>query len=412
MDVILMRLLFLQPQPCIRALKLAKGLKGALGEDVSLVFGYLDRTLTELYGYGDEFFDYFVKLNRDYPEKGISELAQRYRPHLIHSHNAPDFLTVSAINTVDDIPIIHDTHDALTMRRMGYYAGDTEERIQGYAEEERIANEESDGRLYVTEGVGDYIRKRYTVDPEFELVFRNYVSEDMMPRYLTDKLSDKDGEIHIVYAGTITSQIEGHHYDLRGIFRKIAEQGFHVHIYAAREDEAYSLLAEEEDLIHYHGHFPRKALMHDELKKYDFGWAGFNDVMNKEHLDVCLPNKAIEYIACGLPILTLPHKTLSEFVEEHGVGLVINSFEDMKEQLSESNEIKEILLKKRYEFTIENNINKLIQFYTDLIAQHPIDLIHDAPSRLSLFSAYAETLYGEPIRQKIGSDEKSEPIRR
>ena len=369
MDVILMRLLFLQPQPCIRALKLAKGLKGALGEDVSLVFGYLDRTLTDLYGYGDEFFDEFVKLSREDPEKGISELAERYKPDIIHSHNAPDFLTVSAINAVDNIPIIHDTHDVLTMRKMGYYVGDDEDRIQEYAEEEKIANEESDGRLYVTEGVGDYIRKRYTVN-ESDLVFRNYVSEDMMPWDLTDKLSDKDGAIHIVYAGTITSQIEGHHYDLRGIFREIAEQGFHIHIYAAREDEAYSLLAEEEDLVHYHGHFDRKVLMHDELQKYDFGWAGFNDVMNKQHLDVALPNKAIEYIACGLPVLTLPHKTLSMFVEEHKVGLVINSFDVMKEQLFESNEMKETVIKKRYEFTIENNINQLIQFYTNQIAQY------------------------------------------
>jgi len=380
-----MRLLFLQPQPCIRALKLAKGLKGALGEDVSLVFGYLDRTLTELYGYGDEFFDEFVKLGN--PEKSISELVQRYKPDIIHSHNAPDFLTVSAINAVDDIPVIHDTHDALTMRKMGYYAGDDAARIQEYTDEEKIANEESDGRLYVTEGVGDYIRKRYSVD-DSELVFRNYVSEDMIPWDLTDKLSDKDGEIHIVYAGTITSQMEGHHYDLREIFRKIAEQGFHIHIYAASEDEAYSLLAEEEDLIHYHGHFDRKTLMHDELQKYDFGWAGFNDVMNKEHLDVALPNKAIEYIACGLPVLTLPHKTLSEFVEEHKVGFVINSFDDMKEQLFESNEIKEIVLRKRYEFTIENNIDQLIQFYTNLIAQHPIDFIRDASPRLPLFRAH------------------------
>jgi len=352
-------------------------LKGTLGEDVSLVFGYLDKTLTELYGYGDEFFDKFVKLSREDPEKGISELAQRYKPHIIHSHNAPDFLTISAIDMVHDTPVIHDTHDALTMRKMGYYLGDDEDRIQQYAEEEKIANEESDGRLYVTEGVGEYIRKRYAVNPRPDLVFRNYVSEDMMPQHLTDKLSDKDGEIHIVYAGTITSQIEGHHYDLREIFKEIAEQGFHIHIYATREDEAYSLLAEKENLIHYHGHFPRRTLMHDELKKYDFGWAGFNDAMNKEHLDVCLPNKAIEYIACGLPVLTLPHKTLSMFVEKHKVGLVINSFDDMRGQFSESHELKENVLKERYEFTIEGNINRLIQFYTNLVAQHPIEFIRD-----------------------------------
>jgi len=69
--------------------------------------------------------------------------------------------------------------------------------------------------------------------------------------------------------------------------------------------------------------------------------------------------------------LTLPHKTLSEFVEEHKVGLVINNFDDMKERLWESKGMTEYLTKKRYEFTIENNINKLIQFYTNLIDQYP-----------------------------------------
>ena len=367
MDVILMRVLFLQPQPCIRALKLAKGLRWAMGEEVSIVFGYLDRTLTELYGYGDELFDEFVMLSREDPQKSISELVEGYKPHIIHSHNAPDFLTVSAINAVDDTPVIHDTHDALTMRKMGYYAGDDAERIKEYAEEEKIANEQSDGRIYVTEGVRDYVRKLYSVDHEVDLVFHNYVSEDLIPPELTEKLSDKDGEIHIVYAGTITSQIEGHHYDLRGIFGEIAKHGFHIHIYAAREDEAYLKLADENNFIHYHGHLDQRVLMKG-LKKYDFGWAGFNDVNNKEHLDVALPNKALEYIACGLPVLTLPHKTLSEFVEEHQVGLVINSF-DMKEKLAESEEIRENVIKKRYEFTIESNINQLIQFYTNLIAR-------------------------------------------
>jgi hypothetical protein len=63
--------------------------------------------------------------------------------------------------------------------------------------------------------------------------------------------------------------------------------------------------------------------------------------------------------------------TARAFVEEHKVGLVINSFDDMKEQLFTSNEIKETVIKKRYEFTIENNINQLIQFYTNQIAQYP-----------------------------------------
>jgi len=363
-----MRILFLQPQPCIRALKYAKGLRGALGKEVLMVFGYLKRTLTEFYGCGDELFDEFIKLDKGNLERDISRLVERYRPDIIHSHNAPDYLTVSAINSVEDTPVIHDTHDPITLRKTGYYEGDDEEKILEYSRQEKTANERSDGRIYVTEGVRDYIQQRYKVDPGRSLVFHNYVSEAMLPRQLTRKLSEEDGQTHIVYIGTITSRIEGHHYDLREIFREIAQRGLHIHIYAAREDDAYETLAEEDSFIHYHGHLDQELLL-PEIAKYDFGWSGFNTAKNREHLDVVLPHKAIEYIACGLPVLTLPHKTLKRFVEEHQVGLAFDDLDEMKEKLKGGGylRIRENVLKSRFKFTIESTIGELVGFYRKLI---------------------------------------------
>ena len=106
--------MFLQPQPCIRALKLARGLKKAQGKKISIVFGYLDKRLTEFYGFGDEYFDEVIRLDREDLEGSVSQLVEEYDPHIIHSHNAPDFLTVSALNAVDGTPVIHDVHDSLT----------------------------------------------------------------------------------------------------------------------------------------------------------------------------------------------------------------------------------------------------------------------------------------------------------
>ena len=51
-----MRVLCLQRQPCIRALKYAVGLRSAL-PDLTLGFAYQGLTLTEWYGTGDELFD-------------------------------------------------------------------------------------------------------------------------------------------------------------------------------------------------------------------------------------------------------------------------------------------------------------------------------------------------------------------
>jgi len=133
----------------------------------------------------------------------------------------------------------------------------------------------------------------------------------------------------------------------------------------SREDDGYRLLADESRFIHYHGNWDQRVLL-QELTKYDFGWAGFNDARNRVHLDVVLPNKAYEYIACGLPILTFPHKALSEFVEEQRVGLVVEDF-DIRERLESSHALHENVYRKRYDFTIEKNIDSLVEFYRDII---------------------------------------------
>ncbi len=43
-----------------------------------------------------------------------------YDIDLIHSHNAPDFLTESTIKSAGSIPIIHDNHDVLSLRKTRY----------------------------------------------------------------------------------------------------------------------------------------------------------------------------------------------------------------------------------------------------------------------------------------------------
>lgn len=356
-----MRVLFIEPQPCIRALKLAYGLKWLWGKEVSLVFGYQEKTLTDFYGYGDEYFNEFVLIDKENPDKSIQELVKRFKPDLIHSHNAPDFLTVAAIHSIQDTPIIHDTHDALTMRKTPYSQRDDAERVNQYAIEEQIANEDSNGRIFITKGVQNYLKDQYTFDGEPQIIFNNYVPQKIIPRNSYKKLSNIDGETHIAYAGTITSQVEGHHYGLRGIFKEIADHKNHIHIYASRPDAEYGRLAQGDEYIHYHGHLDQKTLL-KELTRYDYGWAGFNDAKNKLHLDVCLSNKTFEYIACGLPVLSYPHKTLKEFIERHNVGFILNSF-NLEDKLEEEEAVRENVDKHKYTFTVEKNIKRLGQFY-------------------------------------------------
>ena len=52
-----LRVLFLEPQLCIRALKYAIALKHELGKNVSLWLGHVGHALSELYGFCEEYFD-------------------------------------------------------------------------------------------------------------------------------------------------------------------------------------------------------------------------------------------------------------------------------------------------------------------------------------------------------------------
>jgi len=167
--------------------------------------------LTELYGYGDKYFEKFIKLDMNYLKAGIKKIVDRYHIDLIHSQNAPDFLTVSAIRAVKDVPIIHDNQDAISLRKTPYYPGaDMDEQLK----DEQIANECCDARIHVTDELKAYVQKKY--GRKRDVVFYNYVSESLMPSFFKEKLSDKDGEVHIVYEGTLAS-FQGDHYDLRGI---------------------------------------------------------------------------------------------------------------------------------------------------------------------------------------------------
>ena len=360
-----MNVLFLRPQPGIRSLKYVLAFRN-VGFDVNIIHGYVCKTLTEYYGYGDEYFKEFVKLDLENLERDIRRVVDRYHVDLIHSQNAPDYLTVSAIRAVDDLPIIHENQDAISLRKTPYSPGaypgnDVKEQLKN----ERIANEQCDARINVSEELREYIQKTY--GSKMDLVFYNYGSMQMLPRSFKEKLSKKDGQVHIVYEGTLAS-FDGDHYDLAEIFEGIASHQLHVHIYAANANLDYKKLAEKNSFIHYHGHSdPRKLF--EEITRYDFGWAGFNNAKNKPHMDVALPNKTMEYLACGLPTLSFPHKAQKSFIQKHGVGIVIEDLEKLPEKLSDKNLLKNIrenIMRKRLQFTFEKNVDKIIDLYQNL----------------------------------------------
>jgi hypothetical protein len=371
-----LRVLFLQRQPCIRTLKYAKALRHVLNGKISISLAHMGYGLSALYGYGEEYFDNILRKKGEGLNSFVSKAIKDTRPDIIHSHNAPDYLTIAATKVSEDIPVIHDTHEVLSVHRSGYFSGDNEESMSRYVSEEKEANERSDARIYATDGIRGYIQHQYQVDKHDDLVFLNYVSRGNVPKSFEKKVSEEDGQVHIAYVGSITSLLKESHYYLLDIFRQVASHRLHIHIHPAsnlitRSNRAYKELAAKNQFIHYHRHMDRRRLL-KQLTKYDYGWAGLNRAKNTEHLDIALPNKVIEYVGCGLPVLTFQHRTIRNFVETNRVGLVGEDVHDVARRLAsvDASDLRSNVERCRPTLIIEEKIRRLVRFYQRLIKQH------------------------------------------
>ena len=346
-----MRVLFLQQQPCVRALKYAVGLSGA----VTLGFAYRGRTLSELYGGGDELFEAWYPLGDD-PAADLPEVVEAFEPDVIHSHNLPDELTVLALDSAR-VPVIHDVHDMQSLRRTPYEDG-FPEPADPLALERRAA-EESAALVTISPELVTELAARYRL-PRRVLAYANYALARDLPATLPPP-RPLDRPPRLVYQGTLSTN--GGHYDLRGLFSAIAEQGVSLDVYPAREVPEYREIAG----IRVHRTLPLPELLH-ELQAYDFGWAGFNAGLNGAHLDTALPNKLSEYLGCGLPVLTLRHRALRRILREEGVGIALDDVSELAAALADADfaALRRRVAETRERFTVEAQIHRVAALYQEV----------------------------------------------
>jgi len=370
--------LFVQRQPCIRALKYAEGSRAA-HRDIRLSFAYQNSTLNELYGHGDECFAEWFRLGPE-PAASLQEIVATREIDVIHCHNGPDTLTNLCIDLFrDQIPIVHDVHDLMSARETAYddvrepthadggrNAPNRHLAPQVWREEEQRAMELSDAVIAVSDEILEVAQRRGYKLPPLAETYANYIPERFIPTELPEAETDDDtGPPRVVYEGSLKT--DGGHYDLREIFQALAREGLEVHIYPSRDDPAYAALARTSPGIVYHEHVAPEQL-YRELPRYDVGWAGFNDALNIAHLETVLPNKLFEYIACGLPVVSFRHRALASFITTHSVGLVVDDVRGLGKALRgpEMASLRAKARAQRREFTVEANIGRIVSIYERL----------------------------------------------
>lgn len=349
-----MRVLFLQQQPCVRALKYAVALRGAYPK-LSLGFAYQGKTLSGWYGSGDELFELWTDLGAD-PARRLRAAYDEFRPDLIHSHNLPDSLTAIALELfAGRVPVVHDVHDLQSLRRTPYEHGFPEPREPLALE--RLAVEECTALVAVSPELLEEIRSRYSLTAP-TLAFPNYALRRDLPSALPPPERRNGRPPRLVYQGTLSTN--GGHYDLREIFGAIVGEGLCIDVYPSRAVPEYAELQG----VRLHATLPPTQLL-AALPGYDFGWAGFNSALNGAHLDTCLPNKAYEYLGCGLPVLALRHRALARIVADLRVGLTLSTLDDLAGQLAVLDvvELRRRVAEARHQLTVEANIHRLTALY-------------------------------------------------
>jgi glycosyltransferase involved in cell wall biosynthesis len=357
------RILFLQRQPCIRAMKYAIGLRAA-HPDMALAFAFQGRTLTGWYGAGDDLFDRWYRLPRSGPADALAAAVEDFRPDLVHSHNLPDTLTVLALEVLDGrVPVVHDVHDMQSLRQTPYEDGfddpDDPDALEAAVVEGCAA------LVAVSREMLDEIERRHR-PPERTLLFANYaLARDLAPAAAIGH--GPDGPPRVVYQGSLSAN--GSHYDLRDQFRAIARAGLPIDVFPNREAPAYRALAGGSPGMRVMDTL-RPADLLRALPVYDVGWAAFNTGLNGAHLDTALPNKVFEYLAAGLPIATGPHRALARLVAEHGVGVVVEDPADLAGALERADlgALRAHVAERRHHFTVEGHIGALLELYRETAA--------------------------------------------
>jgi glycosyltransferase involved in cell wall biosynthesis len=358
----LTRVLFLQQQPCMRALKYGVGLRST-DRAFELGFACQGKTLTEWYGTGDELFDRWWRIGAD-PGADLVRVLEEFRPDVIHSHNLPDRLTVLALELVDGrVPVIHDVHDLQSLRVTPYEDGFPEPADPLLLEKQAIGG--CTALVAVSDEMVEAIGARHSM-PQRTVPFANYALARDLPARLPEHDDARGGPVRMVYQGTLSTN--GGHYDLRALFRAVVDQRVLLDIYPARPAPDYDALAEATPGMTCHEMQPPQRLM-QLLPQYDLGWAGFNAELNGPHLDTALPNKVFEYIGCGLPVITLRHRALERFLAEEGVGVSVPSVDELAAHLDRVDlaQLRRQVIATRARFTMEANIERITHLYDDVV---------------------------------------------
>ncbi len=276
---------------------------------------------------------------------------------LIHVHNEPDWMGHVAKQCRPDLPVVFDAHDLFSVR------------INNVLPDESKCFENCDAFVYPSVGYRNHcldLYKDFAIRDKPNIVIYSMCNSEMVVDTPLTRINAA------VYEGGLTvkesdpnipeDQKYCEYRDFNQVFRYLSDRGIPIVVFSANMDGVKT-----------HGESGAMVLPHvnyfqllPHLSRFDWGLVG-SPIENNLQWDYAMPHKLFEYLAAGIPVITWQAAEIADFVRQHNVGVVLDSWKEIPDIYDQHEQYRENVSVVRPEFTMEREIEKLIAMYAELL---------------------------------------------
>ena len=271
---------------------------------------------------------------------------------LVHVHNEPDYLGVEMKKAFPSFPLVFDCHDSDSVR------------WGKMSEDEKYIYSNCDSFVFPSKGYAKYAIDMHDVPPERCAVIYSQVNQSLL-------LKDPEPFIGgcVVVGGALADaagkdvrNIEAaRRRDYREMGRFLKEHNIPFSVYSSH---AISKASYEEAGVDFHPPVLYGS-MFQAISKYAWGIVG-NGVQCLQRT-IGFSNKIWEYLSAGIPVLVIGADEMGRFVEEQGIGLYLDSYEDIPKVYDQHEKIRRTVVDKRGNYTMERQYPVLMSIYKEAI---------------------------------------------
>jgi len=314
---------------------------------------------------------------------------RKLRPYVIFDIARPNYIAAIFMKFFRKYPIIYFPADISSHLHADLKSALKAGKKLYEIKAERYCFENADGVLHKgpPEALYHLKRKNMLGSPlmmtKRTLCFDPYCSDEFIVPINKNKLSKKDGCLHLVYVGSFYNGKQDVDLYIE-FFKRLIKQKVHIHLYAkthhlSKQEDTKNISPiidgfKKNKYFHVDLAFPPKERIY-EISKYDFGF--FIEPLRPEGVEhtFATGNKVATYFEAGIPfVYSASYKFINDLLRRYELDLPIDStdislFDTLKRKLKKLNypKIEKKIVNTRKDFNMTQHFPRLERFIEEVV---------------------------------------------